>query len=624
MVTSVSNSSVNTSSAVTSNATTPSTTSSAVTSNATTPSTTSSTSTTSSSTSQSTIGSNIVNSLTGATINIQNLAQQLTDATKAGRQSLIDSRKALADAKISSIGQITSSANTFQNSLSALGSSKAISYSTQSSDPTVADFSFKSFIQPKPLNFTFSVKQLATENIVTLPPISSSATSLLGSSTSRVLTLFGAPPIASATVASGSNPTNLAIPTGSLTPGSTMNLSLPTSAGSTQNLQVAVPASGDINDFIASINTSIAKTGSSAPIASLGQDGASVSFSYNGSPQPSGSIALATSIKQFDLSGYTKLSDLANDITTVTGFSANIMNSPSGSDTLQYLQISHGTGQANNFNVAITDPNDSQPLTTGLSTDQGSGPTVQVGQDAIINAAGIDYTSSSNAFSNLITGVTINVHAASTGSSQVNLSTAINTSGLLSAMQAIVTGYNSLLTTVQDSIKYDPDVTKRGGLANDWVAQSFLSQLRQLTTTSIAGSGTTAVTLADIGVKTNLDGSLTIDTAAVDRVSQNNPQMLADVIASTNTSTGAIDLMANLNKVITSPAAPLQIELTQVQGKDEQAIADDQTKLDTEMAALQQRYLTQFTAMQSILNSTKNDQSGLTNMMSSWSAGLKS
>ena len=610
MVTSVSNSSVNTSSAVTSNTTTPST--------------TSSTSTTSSSTSQSTIGSNIVNSLTGATINIQNLAQQLTDATKAGRQSLIDSRKALADAKISSIGQITSSANTFQNSLSALGSSKAISYSTQSSDPTVADFSFKSFIQPKPLNFTFSVKQLATENIVTLPPISSSATSLLGSSTSRVLTLFGAPPIASATVASGSNPTNLAIPTGSLTPGSTMNLSLPTSAGSTQNLQVAVPASGDINDFIASINTSIAKTGSSAPIASLGQDGASVSFSYNGSPQPSGSIALATSIKQFDLSGYTKLSDLANDITAVTGFSANIMNSPSGSDTLQYLQISHGTGQANNFNVAITDPNDSQPLTTGLSTDQGSGPTVQVGQDAIINAAGIDYTSSSNAFSNLITGVTINVHAASTGSSQVNLSTAINTSGLLSAMQAIVTGYNSLLTTVQDSIKYDPDVTKRGGLANDWVAQSFLSQLRQLTTTSIAGSGTTPVTLADIGVKTNLDGSLTIDTAAVDRVSQNNPQMLADVIASTNTSTGAIDLMANLNKVITSPAAPLQIELTQVQGKDEQAIADDQTKLDTEMAALQQRYLTQFTAMQSILNSTKNDQSGLTNMMSSWSAGLKS
>ena len=620
MVTSVSNSSVNTSSAVTSNATTPSTTSST----STTPSTTSSTSTTSSSTSQSTIGSNIINSLTGATIDIQNLAQQLTDATKAGPQSLIDSRKALADAKISSIGQITSSANTFQNSLSALGDSKAISYSTQSSDPTVADFSFNSFIQPKPLNFTFSVKQLATENIVTLPPISSSATSLLGSSTSRVLTLFGAPPIASATVESGSNPTNLAIPAGSLTPGSTMNLSLPTSAGSTQNLQVAVPASGDINDFIASINTSIAKTGSSAPIASLGQDGASVSFSYNGSPQPSGSIALATSIKQFDLSGYTKLSDLANDITAVTGFSANIMNSPSGSDTLQYLQISHGTGQANNFNVAITDPNDSQPLTTGLSTDQGSGPTVQVGQDAIINAAGIDYTSSSNAFSNLITGVTINVHAASTGSSQVNLSTAINTSGLLSAMQAIVTGYNSLLTTVQDSIKYDPDVTKRGGLANDWVAQSFLSQLRQLTTTSIAGSGTTPVTLADIGVKTNLDGSLTIDTATVDRVSQNNPQMLADVIASTNTSTGAIDLMANLNKVITDPAAPLQNELTQVQGNDEQAIADDQTKLDTEMAALQQRYLTQFTAMQSILNSTKNDQSGLTDMMSSWSAGLKS
>jgi hypothetical protein len=210
MVSSVSNSSVPTTTAATTSTTTPST--------------VSSTTTASNSTSQSTIGSNIINSLTGATINIQNLAQQLTDATKAGRQSIIDTRKALADAKISAIGQITSSANTFQNSLSGLGSSKAISYSTQSSDPTVADFSFKSFIQPKPLNFTFSVKQIATENIVTLPPISSTATNLLGSSTSRFLTLFGAPPIASASVASGTNPTLLPISTGSLTPGSTVNL----------------------------------------------------------------------------------------------------------------------------------------------------------------------------------------------------------------------------------------------------------------------------------------------------------------------------------------------------------------------------------------------------------------
>jgi|GEM_PF-3125245 len=623
MVSSVSGSSsssnIPTTTASTTTATTPDTSSTSTTTP--TASTSSSSSTTSDS---STIGSNIINSLTGATINIQSLAQQLTDATKAGRQSIIDTRKAEADAKISAIGQITSSANTFQNSLAALGSSKAISYSTQSSDPTVADFSFKSFIQPKPLNFTFSVKQIATENIVTLPPISSSATNLLGSSTSRFLTIFGAPPIASASIASGTSPTLLPISMGSLPPGSTLNLSLPTTDGSTQNVQVSAPSSGDINDFIANINTSIAKTGNSSPIASLGQDGASISFSYNGSTPPNGSISLSPSIKQFDLSGYTKLSDLANDITAVTGFSANIMNAPSGSDTLQYLQISHGTGAANNFNVAITDPNSSQPLTTGLNTDQGSGPTVQNGQDAIINAAGIDYTSSSNAFSNLITGVTINVHAPSTGSSQVNLSTSINTSGLLSAMQTIVSGYNSLLTTVQNSIKYDPDVTKRGGLANDWVAQSFLSQLRELTTTSIAGSGSTPVTLADIGVKTNLDGSLTIDTATVDKVSQNNPQLMADVIGSTDTSTGAIDLMTNLNNVITSPAAPLQTELTQVQGKDEQAIADDQTKLDSDMAALQQRYLTQFTAMQSILDSTKNDQSGLTNMMSAWSAGLKS
>jgi flagellar hook-associated protein 2 len=559
----------------------------------------------------------------------------LTQATQAPQQALIDTRKQEADAKISSIGLITSSANDFNTALTGLGNSKAIGYSTQSSDTTVADFSFKSFVQPTPINFSFTVNQLATTNQVTLPPISANAPSLIGSSSSRFLTLYGGQTFSPATI-SGSVPTAaLQLPSQNLTPGTSYTLSVPTDSGTNLSVSVTVPDSGTLADFTSALNdaiTTAANTSSPSmtsgfPTASLSADSKSINFNYTNSSTASGSITMTpdnpTQLQQFDLSQFSSLSDLATAIGQVSGFTATVMNAPSANGNMQYLQISHGSGQANNFYASITDPNASGPLTDGLNTDSNNGATVQAGQDAVINAAGVTYTSPTNSFGDLISGVTINVNAVTAPTSPVTLSTPINTTGLISALQTIVNGYNSLLSTLKAQIQYDPDVTKRGGLANDSVAKSFMLQLHALTTTPIPGTGAAPITLSDIGVKTNLDGSLSIDTPTVDSISQNNPQMLADAISSTNSSTGAIDLMTNLTNIVTGTGSPFASELSETQGTIEQKIADDQTKLNDQMTALHQRYITQFTAMQNILDSTKTEGSSLTSMMTSWTASLK-
>ena len=586
------------------------------------------------------IGSGIVNSITGSTIDIQSLATKLTQATQAPQQALIDTRKKQADAKISSIGVITSSANDFNTALAGLGNSKAIGYSTQSSDTTAADFSFKSFVQPTPINFSFTVNQLATTNQVTLPPISASSTSLVGSSSNRLLTLYGGQTFSaakiSAATSSGTVPTAaLQLPSQNLIPGTSYTLSVPTDGGNSLSVSVAVPDSGTPTDFASALNGAIitAANGSSPPMtsgfptASLSSDNKSINFAYADASTTTGSVTLTpenpTQLQQFDLSQYSSLSDLAAAIGKVAGFTATVMNAPSANGNKQYLQISHGSGQANNFYAAITDPNASGPLTDGLNTDSNNGATGQAGQDAVINAAGVNYNSSTNSFPDLISGVTINVHAVTASTSPVTLSTPINTTGLISALQTIVTGYNSLLSTLKAQIQYDADVTKRGGLANDSVAKSFMMQLHSLTTTAIQGTGTTQITLSDIGVKTNLDGSLSIDTPTIDAISQNNPQMLADAISSTNSSKGAIDLMTKLTSIVTGTGSPFAAALSQTQGTVEQKIADDQTKLNNQMTALHQRYITQFTAMQNILDSTKSQQSSLTSMMTSWTASLK-
>jgi len=509
-------------------------------------------------TSNKNFGSTIVNSITGGNIDIQTLADNLTEAEKAPRQSLLDKRKQITESKISSIGKITSAANDFQTSLKGLGDPRTLGYSPQSTNPTAADFSFKSFVSPKPLNLSFVVKQLATQNTVTLPTINSNA-------------------------------------------------------------------------------------------ALIGTDGAD-----------QGTFTIrkldGTVIDSIDFSGTQKLSDLAAKINAnakanATGLSATIINSavqPDGSYS-QSLVISNGTGSARNFTVDLSFKQanaDFSPNTTGLKLNATASFNQSNGVNAIIatgpytdpttNTLAFQntYQSSSNTFSNLVSGVNINVYSTTSDTAPVTLTTEQNTTGLLSALQTLVTGYNNLLTTVQAEAKYNLDVTKRGGLANDSVAKLFISQLRKLTTKEFPDGNGNTFTLSDIGVKTNTaDGTLSIDTDKVSRVQQERPELFTAVLTSKTATqsngsawvgpTGALEQMSTLNKIVVGTGSDFSLLLDRTKNKDEQSIADDQTKLDNQMTALHTRYLAQFTAMQNILNSTKTDQTSLTNMMTAWSAGLK-
>ena len=52
-------------------------------------------------------------------------------------------------------------------------------------------------------------------------------------------------------------------------------------------------------------------------------------------------------------------------------------------------------------------------------------------------------------------------------------------------------------------------------------------------------------------------------------------------------------------------------------------VTDAETKLTTDMDALQAKYLQQFAAMQTIVNSSKSTQDALTQSMQAWTYGLK-
>jgi flagellar hook-associated protein 2 len=501
----------------------------------------------------------IIKSLTGAQIDIQELATNLTAATRAPQQMAIDARQTAADSKISAIGKIQASAKAFQNALADYGDPKAIQYQPTTSNSSVASFSFRSYYEPTEVDFSFKVTALATENRISFPSLASSGTFALKTSTGVVETSYQSLSELSSWIKTQTGFSTTILNSSDL---------------------VVSKGSGIVNNFTA--------YSSSPAITTV--NGTSVSLTNLPS---SGDLVLPGITNPIS---YSSLADLQTKVSQETGYSANL------------------TGTTLDITFSASQSGDAKVYTSGLSS---------TGVDASIEANGQTYTSSSNRFSTLITGVNIDVNA--TSNTDVRLSTTRNTDKFILALKSIVDGYNELLSTVKKEMTYDPDVTKRGGLANDSVARDFLNQMRRLTTDTISGYSALvpSITLAQVGLITNRDGTLQLDTFKIDQIAQNNPEHLEAAVASNASSKGAIDKMKTLIDTVLGRASSFQTLYNTTNTTVKNKIQDDTDKLNEQMDALKQRYLTQFIAMQKVVLQSEKTQESLTNYMTSWTAGLK-
>jgi len=488
-------------------------------------------------------------------MDIQDLAKNLTEASRAPRQALIYSKKAVAEAKISAIGKIQASAKSFQDILAPFGDARALPMTPTSSDSNVADFSFKSFFAPSAVDFSFKVNQLASDNRASFAQMPTTGT----------LTLAG----------TAINYTSLL----------DLRSQINAIAGYTATIVnasdiVISKGTGEANRFTAETSASAAFTAGTATLTKVSGPGVF-------------QLPTGTSFS------YTNAADLVTQLNTLN------------------LPITAAAPNANG-DIVFTSTNGSQTGSVSITRTQ-----TTTGVDAIIEASGQTYTSSTNRFSSLIVGVNVDVKKVS--ASEIRLSTTRNTDALVLAAQSIVDGYNGLLKSITAEIQYDPDVKKRGGLANDFVARSFMSQLRSLTTQSITNYGGTgkSFTLADIGISTNRDGTWSLNTSKIETVAQEKPEILEAVIASDSNSQGILDRMKKVASTALDTREAFQKLADKTKNTDLTKIEEELEKLNNEMEALQNRYLLQFTVMQNKLYDAQNTQSSLTNFMTAWTAGMK-
>lgn len=203
---------------------------------------------------------------------------------------------------------------------------------------------------------------------------------------------------------------------------------------------------------------------------------------------------------------------------------ALVIRSREGAKHAMRITASEDAGAAGLANFAYTAVNNSIQTTAGA--------------DASLRLDGTTITRESNSITDLIDGVTLTLNTTSTSAATIEASH--DTTVAESAMQAIVDNLNKLQSELTSLTKRATGNGEDGPLAGDALLRSLQNRLRSYTTTPINGFGANAVYLADFGVTTAQDGSISLDSNKFKTAYEANPDSFAAITNSRITSSSAI------------------------------------------------------------------------------------
>lgn len=311
-----------------------------------------------------------------------------------------------------------------------------------------------------------------------------------------------------------------------------------------------------------------------------------------------GSRLVLTSSKQGD----------GNDITVAV---ANDGAEP-GTTSLSKLTFS-GNAVAPDSTDAVMYPGgvDDAAYQSDLQAYNEAGKVIDTAQSAKLTVDGLSVTRDSNSISQVIDGVSIDLKTL--GSS--TLTVARDQAGVKANVQKFADAYNTMITFINSATKVtvvnDTSAPVTGALLGDSSVRSLVNMVRN-EMVAVQGDGAVRV-LADLGVTTQKDGTLKVDSDRLGKAVTNDFDAIAAYF------TGDSGLAARLagklaaytegNGILEQRTESLQSTLNKV---DKQ-----KTELTTRMAALSERLYKQFNAMDALVGQLKSTSDNLASLFDS-------
>jgi flagellar hook-associated protein 2 len=135
----------------------------------------------------------------------------------------------------------------------------------------------------------------------------------------------------------------------------------------------------------------------------------------------------------------------------------------------------------------------------------------QVGQDAALTVNGLAVTRDTNTIDDVIDGFEFSLASVTADGESVSVTIDEDKSSGETAVRDFFEAYNVFLEVMEPITGYNDETDAYGSLANDSLAKSIPSEIRQLLVGTVTGLSGDFTSLTNIGIRTELDGTLSID-----------------------------------------------------------------------------------------------------------------
>ena len=281
--------------------------------------------------------------------------------------------------------------------------------------------------------------------------------------------------------------------------------------------------------------------------------------------------------------------------TTTVAQLRDAINSASGNGGVGATLVAEDGGTR----MVLTARNTGTANAVGVSTSLTNFSELQSATDSLVKVDGYTRTSAYNYVSNVVDGVSISLNKASVGT-KVTVTVAADDSAANTAVNNFVEAYNTLVQTYSSLTGYDAASKTAGALMGDAALRSTSLAMRSIIGASVESG--TFDTLTDIGITTNIDGTLKVDAAKLATSLTDDNTSIQNMFGSTS---GIATRMNTLVEGYIKADGPIDNKLDAL-NKVLSRIDIDREALDARMAQKEALYRTQFNSLDAIVSKYKN------------------
>ena len=288
------------------------------------------------------------------------------------------------------------------------------------------------------------------------------------------------------------------------------------------------------------------------------------------------------------------------------GVQASIVNDGSGS---RLVLSSNRTGAANTISATVSGSDGLARLASANLTQ------TMAPQDAEAVINGLTVTSPSNSLDQTLDGLTLDLKGTTEAGSPITVTVGQDRDAARSALNEFVKAYNGVVETVRDLTRYDPESREGSVLVGDSTLRAIRGRLVQGLQQVGGGADAVFTSLVNLGVNSDRNGLLSLDSAALDRAMDQDFQGVISLV--NEVSGGLRDTVQGFTQ--SGGLLDARTDGLRTRMRD---IGRQREMLDARMEQFEARTVRQFGAMDSLVGQLQNTSQFLDQQLGALNAML--